>query len=104
MSFLHYQGELCGTAQLRFRSAPAQPASGARSAGAKGKGGAAGPEKSRSRGGFDTGTPRGGSIGLIAGKRTAAAPVSNPPLRGAKGAGCPWKRRSETGASFYCQG
>ena len=48
------------------------------------------PRKSRSRGGFDTGTPRGGSIGLmrpawegrpIAGKRTAAAPVSNPPLR-----------------------
>ena len=41
------------------------------------------PGKSRNRGGFDTGTPRGGSIGLmrstwegrpIAGKRTAAPP------------------------------
>ena len=47
------------------------------------------PRKSRSRGGFDPGTPRGGSIGLmrstwegrpIAGKRTAAAAVANPPL------------------------
>lgn len=47
------------------------------------------PRKSKSRGEFDTGTPRGGSIGLmrsaregrpIVGKRTAAAPVSNPSL------------------------
>ena len=80
-----------GTAQPRSRSAPARLASGARSAGAKGNDrGRGNPGKSRSRGGFDTGTPRGGSIGLmratwegrpIAGKRTAAAPVSNPPLR-----------------------
>ena len=55
-----------------------------RLAGAKVKTGPREPGKSRSRGGFDTGTPRGGSIGLtrptwegrpIAGKRTAAAPV-----------------------------
>ena len=80
-----------GTAQPRSRFAPAQLASDARSAGAKGKEtGPLKPRKSRSRGGFDTGTPRGGSIGLmrstwegrpIAGQRTAAAPVSNPPLR-----------------------
>jgi hypothetical protein len=47
------------------------------------------PRESPSRGGFDTRPPRGGSIGPmrstwegrpIAGKRTAAAPVSNPPL------------------------
>jgi len=46
-------------------AAPARPASGARPAGAKSETrGRGNPGKSRSRGGFDTGTPRGGSIGL----------------------------------------
>jgi hypothetical protein len=71
----------------RWRSRSSRP--GRRSAGAKGRrAGPLNPRKSRSRGRFDTGTPRGGSIGLmratweghpIADKRTAAA-VSNPPL------------------------
>ena len=61
----------------------------ARKTAAEAKAAAVEARKSRSRGGFDTGTPRGGSIGLrgrpekdgpTAGKRTAAAPVSNPPL------------------------
>jgi hypothetical protein len=94
----HFQGGPEGSlapptrpAQLRSRFAPAQLASGAGRLARKAKTrGRRNRGKSRSRGGFDTGTPRGGSIGLtrptweggpIAGKRTAAAPVSNPPLR-----------------------
>ena len=55
-------------------------------------------------GGFDTGTSRGGSIELmratwkgrpIADKRTAAAPVSNPPLRLPGACRPPHSRNSE---------
>ena len=71
-------------------NAPVRPASDAGRLARRAKTGAAEARGSRlGRGGFDTGTARGGSIGLmratwkgrpIAGKRTASTPVSNPPL------------------------
>jgi hypothetical protein len=87
---------LCENFLYGFKAAPtgplappartAQPGSRCRSrpaglwrrpAGAKGKGtGPLKPGKSRSRGGFDTGTPRGGSIGLM------RATLERPPDRG----------------------
>ena len=79
----------------------------------KAKAGLREPGESRRRGGFDTGTPRGGSIGLmrstwegrpIADKRTAAAPVSNPPLC-FRAADASWlNRRSACPMSSRCCG
>jgi hypothetical protein len=79
------------TAQPGYRFAPARLASVAGRLARRQSRGAAEPGKSPGRGGFDPGTPRGGSIGLMRAKAARSRASVQPPPHVKSAAPSPWR-------------